>query len=356
MLSAYTYRLPFKQAFKSSGNTFTHRDGIILVYNDGEIEAFGEVAPLPGFSTETFKQVQEVLELNKEYLQTSIGLGNGNEALRLLEQIHKFPSLSFGIDTLLHDLEAKRNDQPLVRFLFKDYSDPVLCNATLTLQDERSSVSKARTLVAEGYTTLKIKVGDHFDKEYRILSQIRNEFRELKLRIDANQAWTTEQAIEHLHALSILNIEYCEQPVSIDNKAGLKAVKEATKIPIAADESVRNKSSAHELSVNKSVDLLVLKPMLLGTFENIFVTNEIATTHNIETVFTTSLESAIGRAAVTAISAGLKSANRAQGLGTGILFQHDLSMDSWLNAAKINFRNSPGLGISLNLDGLKKLF
>ncbi|HBX65977.1 MAG: o-succinylbenzoate synthase [Balneola sp.] len=356
MLSYYKYRLPFKQPFRSAGKEFAYREGLILVFNDGEVEAYGEVAPLPGFSNETLAQVTEVLKMNGNHLQETIANGNGAETLKMLDQIHHFPSLGFGLDTLLHDLEAKKKGISLGDHLFKDFPESVTANATLPLNETAKTLTKAKSLIEQGFETLKVKVGDDFETELNLLQDLRNQFPDIKIRIDANQAWNQEEAIKHLKTLQALDIEYCEQPVAEDRIAELAMVKENSEIPIAADESIRNKEQATELSEKKAADLFVLKPMLLGTFDNIFVTNRTSVTHNIESIFTTSLESAVGRAVIATFAAGLGRKFRAQGLATGNLFRHDVSPAKWLNQPVISFPKKNGLGIKLDLEGLKKVF
>lgn len=88
-----------------------------MVFSDGEIEAYGEVAPLPGFNTESLQQVETVLKMNKDYLDNSFSQGQAREVLNVLNQVHQFPSLSFGLDTLLHDYEAKKKGKSLVQHL-----------------------------------------------------------------------------------------------------------------------------------------------------------------------------------------------------------------------------------------------
>ncbi len=355
MLKYFKYNIPFEHPFKVAGAEFTHREGIILVYRDSGIEAYGEVAPLPGFSSESLAEVEEVLKMNREHLQQTIRSGDGTDTLNVLDQIHQFPSLSFGLDTLLHDLAAKNEGESLVQYLFPKFNNQVTCNATLPIQNKSESLSKAQELIEQGFDTLKIKVGDDLLREVEIIKVIRQQYPDLKIRIDANQAWTKNQAIRNLGELEPFYIEYCEQPVPKDQISALKEVKDAVKIPIAADESVRNKRSVLELSESNAADLLILKPMLMGTFDNIFVTKQVTDTHNIETIFTTSLETAVGRAATVALSAGLGSKDRAQGLATGAFLSHDLAREDWLNKPAISFPKSKGLGILLHLEGLKEL-
>ncbi|MEX0844301.1 MAG: o-succinylbenzoate synthase, partial [Balneolaceae bacterium] len=314
MLQYFKYHIPFKKPFIVSGNEITYREGIILHFREGNIEAYGEVAPLPGFSTETLAEVEEVLKVNKKHLQQSIQDGNGKEVLKVLNQTHQFPSLSFGLDTLLHDLAAKRTRTSLVQYLFPSFSGSILTNATIPIQNKMETLAAAKKYIDAGFQTLKLKVGRDFSVESKIIKQLRTQFPRIKIRIDANEAWTKKEAIQNLKALEALNIEYCEQPVSRENLSDLKEVKEAVKIPVAADEFIRNINDVNKIIEKKATNLLIIKPMLMGTFNNIFVTKEVADTHNIELIFTTLFETAVGRAAIAAITAGLCGEYRAQGL------------------------------------------
>lgn len=352
MLHFFSYCIPFKKPFQVAGNVITKREGILLVYKENDLEAYGEVAPLPGFSQETLEQVRQVLLLNRALIQESIEQGSGHQTLQVLEQIHSFPSLSFGLDTLLHDVAAKRENKSLVEYLFPDSNRLVHCNATLPIGDEAAALKTAKELISAGFKTLKIKVGKDFPREKKIVQALRHHFPAVKIRIDANQAWSKIEAIQNLKALHPLDIEYCEQPVQQEFLEDLKAVKEAVQIPIAADESVRNKTQAVELSERKAADLLILKPMLLGSFQTIFVTKAVADTHHIKTIFTTSFETAIGRAAIAALAAGLGEKGQAHGLATDRFLEKDLAVESWLDKPKISFTGLKGLGISLYWEGL----
>lgn len=358
MLKYYKYHLPFNSPLQVSGTKFFHRDGVILAFEDPESgqTAFGEIAPLPGFSTEDLQNVIEVLRSNRGYINTSIKENNGNETLTVLDRIHRFPSLSFGLDTLLHDLAAKREGRSLANYLFEgDYNSKITCNATIGIQEVKTALKKAEQYIEEGYSTLKIKVGYQITREFRIIKQLREKYPDLKIRLDANQAWLPDEAIKHLRSLERFNIEYCEQPVIKDDIYGLKRVTDAVNIPIAADESLRNKKSAKDLSFVKAVDMVIIKPMLMGNYKDIFVTKEICDTHVIDSVLTTALETAVGRAAIAALSAGLGDPKYAQGLATGSFLKKDLSSDSWLNSSIVEFPDAPGLGINVQTEGLEEL-
>jgi O-succinylbenzoate synthase len=72
---------------------------------------------------------------------------------------------------------------------------------------------------------------------------------------------------------------------------------------------------------------VIIKPMLLGSFTKIFETNRLANTHDNKTVFTTTLESMLGRTITATLASGLGDAETAHGLNTGRLLAKDLHAD-----------------------------
>ncbi|MEX0719179.1 MAG: o-succinylbenzoate synthase [Balneolaceae bacterium] len=355
MLQYFKYRLPFKQTFTVFGNEIEYREGIILVYREGKITAYGEAAPLPGFSIETLEQVETVLKVNHAVLQQGLQNNTAAQIVDILNKLHNFPSLSFGLDTLMHDFAAKKEQKTLAEYLFLDGINPLHSNAILPFQSIKNTLEKAEDFANQGFETFKVKVGENFSREAEVLRLLRKQYPHIKIRIDANQAWQVEEAISSLRSIESLQIEYCEQPVSGKNFKGLRKVKKSTTIPIAADESIRNKNDVIPLLKAEAIDMLILKPSLFGTFKNLFVTKSMADSHNIETVFTTSLESTVARAAIAVLASGLGSPEFAQGLGTGNLFKYDVGQNNWLNKPVIQLPKTPGLGISVDLDSLEEI-
>ena len=319
MLKYFKYRIPFKKSFKTSAGEFNTRQGVVLAFKQDGIQAFGEVAPLPGFSAETFDQVSLVLKQNKKHLEQAFLNDEAKQIITVLDQIHQFPSLSFGLDTLWHDFQSKKENKSLAQYLFGSTNPSVKCNTTIGIQSNKAMVSHVQEKKDEGFDTFKLKVGVDFVKEKSALEFIRKTYPDIKLRIDANQAWDKKEAVKNLTSIEHLNIEYCEQPVSAADISELMWVKDRTEIKIAADESLGNKKLARELISQNSCDVIIIKPALLGLFENINVTKELADTHNMEVVFTTSLDGIIGRRTSAVLASGLGTKKFAHGLATGTL-------------------------------------
>jgi o-succinylbenzoate synthase len=356
MLKLYTYNLPFKKPFKTAKSELTHRNGIVLVFEQNGFKAYGEIAPLPGFSKFTLQEIIPILKLNKKAIERSLIEDEFDQFSFVLYQIHDIPSLKFGLDTLYADLKAKKAGLPLSKYLFKhSFEEKVRVNATLGITDLESSIVQAKNYIEEGFNTLKVKVGINTDTEFKLLKVLRSQFQDIKIRIDANQSWSFNEAIKILNNLESLGIEFCEEPLKVAEAKYLPELKKLVKIKLAADESFRNKKDAIRLIKQDAVETLILKPMMFGSFSEINVTKQLADSHYNSVVFTTSLESKIGRTITAILTSGWGATNYAHGLSTGSLFEYDLGEESEIHSGFFHLPIKPGIGIDLNVKHLKEI-
>ncbi|HAH51923.1 MAG TPA: o-succinylbenzoate synthase [Balneola sp.] len=356
MLKYYSYRIPFRNPFKISGANYEFREGIILEFEHEGIKAVGEIAPLPGFSVNTLDQVLSVLQLNKKPLENAMVKGEFPQFFYVLTQIHDIPSLKFGLDTLYHDYQSKRKGISLIEFLFPNHTDKVVVsNAVLGITDLETTVSNANKLIKDGFNTIKVKVGSDFEKEFKILTALRTNYPSLRIRIDANQSWTFNEAVSNLKKIETLNIEYCEEPLLPDDLHQISLLKKKVKIKLAADESIGNKKTNIPLSMQNEFDVFVLKPSMIGSFSEIYVTKQLADSHYTDIVFTTSLETKIGRTVTAILATGWGANNYAHGLATGSLLSFDLNDQTEIELGTYVIPQKPGLGIDLNYNYLKEI-
>jgi O-succinylbenzoate synthase len=321
-LACYSYRLPFSKPLQTSGQTFHHRKGFLLSFSTKEQLFYGEAAPLPGFSSETYKSVQKLLTSHKQTISKNLcGPKPVNKLQEFYQDFNIPSSVQFGLDALAYQIEAYNHDQSLLSYLFPDVSPQVGVNALVSLQEEDVLKDVADKMRA-GFTTIKCKIGLQFEKELELLHKIRNTYPELTIRVDANQAWDLEKALDHCNKLHKLNIEYCEEPLTKITPANLEQLSQQTTLPIALDESTTQHSYWPNLL--PFTKYLIMKPMVVGSFRKNIETKRLADTHNNKIVVTTSLEGSVGRHFTEIIAAGLGTPQTAHGLSTGFLFARDI--------------------------------
>ncbi len=132
------------------------------------------------------------------------------------------------------DLRGRRAGQPVWRLLGASEPLAVEVNATIGAGEPEQAATEARTAHEAGFRCVKVKVGMGDDRA-RIHAVREAVGPDLAIRIDANGAWSVEQAIAALAELEPLGIECCEEPVS--GALAIARVSAATSIPIALDET-----------------------------------------------------------------------------------------------------------------------
>ncbi len=96
------------------------------------------------------------------------------------------------------------------------------------------------------YPIIKVKLGSENDAAR--LAAIRAVRPDVILRIDANAAWSAEEAIRQIERILPYDLEMIEQPVARDDFAGLAAVQAACPVPVVADESVQSLADLDKLA------------------------------------------------------------------------------------------------------------
>lgn len=346
-----SYVLPFLDAWPVAGGRLAERSGFLIELTDDEgLVGLGDAAPWPGFGSETPGSAGLALRGAARKL---LGLETGSfesaiAQLTRLAPVAAAPAARHAIDLALHDLLAQRAGLPIARFLGgTDALVRVPANATIPRVGAERTAQLAAAAMAHGARTLKLKVGGASLAEdlarVRALREVAGP--EVRLRIDANQEWSAEEAIEALRALAPFGIEYAEQPVAAEALADLARVRREAGVPVAADESVRDLGSARHILDAEAADVLIVKPMVLGGLGAASIILGEARARGVGVVVTSLLESAVGRAGALHLAASLGPVAHAHGVATGMLLARDLAPGPAFAAGVVNVPTSPGLGV-----------
>ena len=139
------------------------------------------------------------------------------------------------LDLAIHDWIGKRLGVPLWNWLGVDPSATPLTSFTIGIDETQAMLKKLEPL--RDAKVVKLKLGTPRDIE--IVEAVRSRYTGM-LRIDANEAWTPEDAVVTLRALAKFDIEFCEQPIPSGTPERLRWISERSPIPIVADEDSRD--------------------------------------------------------------------------------------------------------------------
>ncbi|NCS90149.1 MAG: o-succinylbenzoate synthase [Ignavibacteria bacterium] len=316
------YVLQLKKPFKTSKGEIKERKGFLIYLQDDEgCKGTGDCSPFPEFGSETYEAAFEVVNnLNTKFY---IDVNDAYKTVELsLSQFNNLPALKHGLEQALINYICSKKNISLNEALKLSSKQFVNVNAVIGFLTTKQTKEKAARFILEGFRTIKLKVGrEDFEKDFKCVKAVRNLNDNLNIRIDVNGVWSLDEAEQHLNELKQFSIEYVEQPVSNIKYFGL--LKKTCSIPLAADESLRTIKDAAGIIKNKSADVLILKPMLLGGIIPMLSIYNEAIKHNLKCVVSSSLESVVGRS-YALFAASLINENTAHGLGVDDYFKNDL--------------------------------
>ena len=193
-------------------------------------------------------------------------------------------SAQAALEVAVHDAWARRLDAPLVELLGGRVGDGLMNDMTISLEDPEVMAAHARDAVAGGEQILKIKLGRDIDEDRRRLAAVVEAAPDARLRLDANQGWEPEQAIDIITGFIAdgLPLDLVEQPVAAANIEGLARVSAAVEVPIMADESVWDTADARRLVEADAVDLLNIKLAKTGGLRGALAIADVALEAGVE--------------------------------------------------------------------------
>ena len=181
-----------------------------------------------------------------------------------------------------------------------------------------------------------------FDEECRLLESFRKKYSAFKieLRLDANGAFSTDNALEKLKVLARFDIHSIEQPIKAKQQEWMQELCSKTPIPIALDEEL--------IGIDPTIDgeallkfinpqYIIIKPTLIGGFANANSWINHALKHEIGWWATSALESNIGLNAI-AQWCSTKVVKLPQGLGTGYLYTNNINAPLFVQSGYLYYK------------------
>ncbi len=171
-----------------------------------------------------------------------------------------------GFELALLDLAGKSLGFPAGEVLGAAVGPPLDAGVVIGFEiDTHALPSHCAMLRLAGRRHIKVKVGRDDDVErVKIVRQSLGP--SVPIRIDANGAWSVEQAIEVLQQMAPVRIQSVEQPVPAADLEGMRQVRESTGVPVMADESLCTLEDAQELISMQAADIFNIRLGKCGGF------------------------------------------------------------------------------------------
>ena len=307
--------LHFKKPAGTSRGVYTLRKSWYVQITDGSKKGIGECAPLPRLSVDDVPEYEEVLD--------RVGGCRTREELSHLVDWRRYPSIRFGIETALKDLESEKGRLWDNAFSRGEAGIPI--NGLIWMGSHDAMLEQIETKLAAGFHCIKLKIGAFdFEEEMDLLQFIRQHYsaQEITLRVDANGGFRPEEALQKLQRLATLDLHSIEQPIMAGQWKEMGSLCSETPLPIALDEELIPCITLDQKKEMLDVvhpQYIILKPSLHGGIAGCEEWIRLAEERKIGWWITSALESNIGLDAI-AQWCGSLGTTLPQGLGTGLLF------------------------------------
>ena len=346
----YKYSIPFVSPLRIGTQTLTAREGLVIELTGADgARGYGEIAPLEGFSVETLEQAgQQILEL-AEKLPGKVFDVEFNKPGRRFPVIHDLPgnlyaSVCFGLETAVIHLAETSLNKSFPEIISQNPKKQIPVNALLHTDISQPGVGvreELGKLVADGFKTIKIKVGrGSLAGDMEMVNRAAEALPAgVRLRLDANRLWDFETALAFGKGVDKRFIEYIEEPFVINDTGQISEFNSQTGIGVALDESLNGIISSG-LDIPVGVVAFILKPTLLGGFGRTGELVDLAMGYGIKPVISSCFEVGPGFTALLKMAAAIEG-DSASGLDTlkyleGSLFSRAVKIENgFINIKKI---------------------
>jgi L-alanine-DL-glutamate epimerase-like enolase superfamily enzyme len=258
-IEIYRFSIRMEPFVIATGTMHFAQNVFIRVYTDEGFYGVGECSAFPMIVGET----QDTCLAMAKHFAT---IWKGKDPLDIparMQELDDFTArnttIKSAFDMALYDISAKAAKMPLYRFLGGTRRE-IETDITVGISEPETMAQKAWTFVNQGAKILKIKLGKVPEDDVNRIKQIREAVgKNVKIRIDANQGWSFDQAANALTRMEKYNIEFCEQPMRAHNDRFLPELIAQTSIKIMADESCYSHFDAERLIEDKACDYINIK-------------------------------------------------------------------------------------------------
>ncbi|MDH4945251.1 dipeptide epimerase [Sulfurimonas sp. C5] len=299
--------IPLKNPFKTALRTVYDAEFIRakIVFEDGS-ESFGEAPATKAITGEDLESIEQNIA---EVTPLLLGLGS-SEALQALHASSIGSSSKAALDMALFIQEAIGNTKPIET------------DITISLGTKEEMLQEAQNAKEQGIKLFKVKLGSDIAHAIEVTHTLADQFDEVQLLIDANQAWSVAQSLEYIEGVKDLSsIALIEQPVTAKDLKGLKTVSQNSPIPILADEAVFSFEDAKHIHQNNIAQMINIKLMKCGGVSQAIKILEYAREHNITCMLGSMIEGPISINAAVQLAFNYRDVIRFVDLDSPLLYK-----------------------------------
>src|SRR5579859_8027946 len=263
--------------------------------------------------------------------------------------------LTCAVDSACYDIMGKATGLPAYQFCGGRVRDEVRVSYVAYIRDPDILAEEIQQQTARGFTAFKLKVGLDPDRDIaalRVTREVAGDSASIKL--DANGAWTPDEAIELLRRAERYHPAGIETPTRPDDLAGMARVKQSTSIPLL--EHVSSIRYALDVIQAGAVDVFNVSCVGCGGIFRAKKVLDLAEGAGIPCLLGSTVELGIGTAAQLHLAASSMAVTWPSDLIGPVLYTSDIVAEPWRwRAGHLGVPSGPGLGVTLDPERLQAM-
>ena len=322
-----SYTLNFKNPAGTSRGVLKTKETFFIMIEHEHKKGIGEVNLFKGLSIDDRPGFEDKLQWTCDHI--------GRKPGEMMQELEEWPSIRFGYEMALRSYQSASPFE-LFPSMFTEGQDAININGLVWMGDKEFMHDQLTEKLEQGFSCIKLKIGAiDFDQELKLLDIIRSRFpdrpaggreSEITIRVDANGAFSPQEAKEKLRQIAQFNVHSIEQPIKQGQWQEMAQLCADTPLDIALDEEligIYSRAEKERCLEEIKPQYIILKPALVGGFASCREWIELASSRNIGWWITSALESNVGLNAIAQFTYTMGNM-MPQGLGTGSLYNNNI--------------------------------
>ena len=339
-------RLPLVTPFRTSFGTETERDVLVVEVEGPDGRGWGECVAMtePLYSSE---YVEGAHAVTRDHLLPRLAAAGSDvaaeEVTSILSPVRGHPMAKAALEMAVLDGDLRLQGRSLAAYLGAE-RDRVAAGVSVGIAPSIDRLLQTVAgHVAEGYLRVKLKIEPGWDLEP--VAAVRREYPDLALQVDANAAYTLEDA-GHLARLDRFGLLLIEQPLPEEDLAGHAALAARIATPVCLDESVTSAAVAADAIDRGACSVVNIKAGRVGGYLEARRVHDTCRDRGVPVWCGGMLETGLGRAANVALAALPGFTLPGDTSASDRYFAEDLTEPFVLDAGHLRVPSGPGLGVS----------
>lgn len=349
-VDVYLVELPFRIPFVVWRGSIPSKQHVLVRIETSEgIAGWGEAPPFLFYAPET---AGDIVGFVTDFMRDQLVGRLFPDVRSVMQDFTSIDGHAFAkaaVETALWDALGQRHGLPVFRLLGGAAQETVPTLTVLHVADPNEMADEAESLVATGMRRIKIKIGFGAEADEEMVARVRERIGiGAAIRVDAEESYTTKEALRIGRRLMRYDIELFSQPVSRTDWEGMAFLRHALDIPILADEGIHSAHDVKTCTERSAADMVNIKVLKSGGALESMAMGAVAATAHLPIVIGSMIESGIGTLMSAHVAKAMPGVFSTELCGPLLLCDDLLEQTIRVRDGELLLPDGPGLGASVD--------